>query len=499
MTIATCADRAHIMTPQRTSLWPHQQAAADLIDPLGSGLLAMDMGTGKTRTALELIERWGCRRVLILCPKSVVRVWPGEFSKHLPGSGWRVLALDEGSVAKRAERMLTEALCCDLDDRPLAVALNYESIIHPPLCDNGAPGALGRIDWDCLVLDECHRIKQHDGRQSQVAAQLAQQIPHRLGLTGTPMPHSQLDVFAQFRCLNPGLFGPDYYRFEQRYARYETRDVPIALKGKQGKDRWKRDAAGKVLTRQVRTVAGYERTQELQDLMATCTYMVRSDDVLQLPDAIDERRYCLLGSKGMLAYQCLLADFRAEIDGGEITAANALSRMVRLSQIANGYGVDADGNEIPLGTEKLDLLADVLADLPEQEPVVVFARFHHDLDGIQALAKSRKRKCYELSGRKNELAKWQQATGGELLAVQLQAGGVGIDLTRARYQVYFALDYNLGNYLQTRKRIHRPGQTRAVTYLHLLAAGTIDETVLAALEERNDVVTAVMDGVRQAR
>lgn len=456
---------------------------------------------GKSFAAIELLLRWGCRCVLILCPKSVVRVWPAEFRKYLgPGlGGWRIVALDEDTVAERAERILTEALCAEVEGRRLAIALNYDAVIHPPLADNGGPGVLGQVEWDCLIMDESHRIKQHDGRQSELVAQLAAGIPHRLGLTGTPMPHSQLDVFAQFRAIDPELYGDNWWSFQRRYSTTEERQVPVAIPGRKGKDRWKRDAKGQVVLRTIKTVGGYQRTAELQKLMSTRTYLVRSDEVLQLPEVIDEQRYCLLGSKALLAYHSLLCDFRAELDEGEITAANALSRMVRLAQIANGYGVDGDGNEVHLGSEKAELLAEVLDDLPQGEPVVVFGRFHHDLDAMLALAKARKRKCLELSGRRNELAKWQAATGDELLAVQLQAGGVGVDFTRARYQVYFALDFNLGNYLQTRKRIHRPGQTRAVTYLHLLAAGTIDETVLSALGERRDVVDAVMEGVRRSR
>ena len=483
------------------TLWPHQVAAADLAEPLAGAMLAMDMGTGKSFTAIELLLRWGCRLVLILCPKSVVRVWPNEFRKYLGSDrgGWSVIALDGGTIAERADLMLTAALRAQLEDRPLAVVLNYEATIHPPLADNGAPGALGRVEWGCLIMDESHRLKQHDGRQSLVAAQLAEQRPHRLALTGTPMPHSQLDVFAQFRAVDPDLFGADWHRFQYRYSVQEERQVPVAIPGRTGKDRWKRDAAGKVVLRKIRATGGFQRTEELQQLMATRTYMVRSDEVLQLPDAVDEQRYCLLGSKAGVAYQSLLSDFRVQLEEGEITAQNALARMVRLQQIANGYGVDQDGNEIHLGDEKAELLGEVLDDLPPGEPVVVFGRFHHDLDTVAALAKKRKRVCLELSGRRNELAQWQEADGGELLAVQLQAGGVGVDFTRARYQVYFALDFSLGNYEQTRKRIHRPGQTRSVTYLHLLAAGTIDETVLAALGERRDTVAAVMDGLRRER
>jgi SNF2 family DNA or RNA helicase len=74
----------------------------------------------------------------------------------------------------------------------------------------------------------------------------------------------------------------------------------------------------------------------------------------------------------------------------------------------------------------------------------------------------------------------------------MQAGGVGVDLTRARVCAYYSLGFSLGEYLQSRKRTHRPGQTRSVLYVHLVAEGTIDEQVYRALEARQDVIAAVL-------
>ena len=79
-----------------------------------------------------------------------------------------------------------------------------------------------------------------------------------------------------------------------------------------------------------------------------------------------------------------------------------------------------------------------------------------------------------------------------MLAVQIDSGGVGVDLTRARYAIYYSLGFSLGSYEQSLARIHRPGQTRPVEYIHLLAEGTVDERVMAALARRSDVVNTVL-------
>jgi SNF2 family DNA or RNA helicase len=91
----------------------------------------------------------------------------------------------------------------------------------------------------------------------------------------------------------------------------------------------------------------------------------------------------------------------------------------------------------------------------------------------------------------DELKCWQ-AGEAPVLAVQIDSGGVGVDLTRARYAIYYSLGFSLGSYEQSLARIHRPGQTRPVEYIHLVAEGTVDEKVMAALARRADVVNTVL-------
>ena len=81
-----------------------------------------------------------------------------------------------------------------------------------------------------------------------------------------------------------------------------------------------------------------------------------------------------------------------------------------------------------------------------------------------------------------------------MLAVQIQAGGVGIDLTRTRYCIYYSLSFNLGDYLQSLARVHRPGQNHNVRYIHLLASETIDIRVHKALQKRQNIIEEILHG-----
>jgi SNF2 family DNA or RNA helicase len=448
-----------------TVLWAHQQEALQFIQTKPAALLNMDMGTGKSAVAVRYLEARDLRRVLILCPKSVAQVWPRQFELHGTGP-WTVEVLDNGPLKKREQR-LKERLAHH-NGEPLAVVLNYDVLPH------SIKDTLKRTAWDALVMDECHKLKSPSGVISRTCSQLADRIPNRLGLTGTVMPHSPLDVYAQFRALNKRIFGTSFVAFKSRFA---------VMGGFQAKQ-----------------VVSYQNTDDLHRRMMVITYRCKASDVLTLPPFVDVDRHCDLPDEAASVYADMEALMIAQIETGEITASNALVKLLRLSQIANGF-VTADNDlTVPVHTAKRELLADVLEELvPDwdapREPVVVFGRFRKDLDAIFETAANAGYTVGELSGRCNDLDRWYNHECN-LLAVQLQSGGVGIDLTRARYCIYYSHDWSLGNYDQSRARVHRPGQTRPVTYVHLLTRGTVDERVCAALQSKRDVVDAVLEGLK---
>lgn len=305
-------------------------------------------------------------------------------------------------------------------------------------------------------------------------SRLGDQVPNRICLTGTPMPHSPLDVYAQYRFLDKGIFGTSFTAFRARYAK---------MGGFQNHQ-----------------VVGYENQDDLQKKFYSIAYRVKSEDVQSLPEAVDVVRPVVLSNYAKRLYKTLKDEFVVGVADGTVTASNALTRLLRLQQIGSGWArqdrnieTGEEGQLLQIDTAKQDALADLMEDLNHEEPIVIFCRFHHDLDAVHTVAAALGRSSLELSGRRNELAAWQSAAA-PVLAVQVQSGGVGINLVRARYCVFYSLGFSLGEYLQARKRTHRPGQKHTVTYYHLIAKGTVDEQVYQALEARQDVVESVLKG-----
>jgi SNF2 family DNA or RNA helicase len=82
---------------------------------------------------------------------------------------------------------------------------------------------------------------------------------------------------------------------------------------------------------------------------------------------------------------------------------------------------------------------------------------------------------------------------------QIATAGLGITLTAASTMVFYSLDYSMSNFEQTKARIHRAGQRMPCTYIYLLAAGTVDEKVLAALKDKANLAKALVDDCRAGR
>lgn len=435
----------------------------------GGALLAMEMGTGKTYLGMAM----ACHlkhidTVLIVAPLRVAPVWRAQFERHTQRDDLRIVTLgdDAGTVTRKRDLVEQQRQIAAVAKQRLVVIVNYESLYREPLGQ-----WMLKQTWGLIILDESHRIKSATGRTSKFCDHLSSRSIYRLLMTGTPMPHSPLDIFAQFRFIVPGLLEDHFVKFRLRYAIYG---------GFQG-----------------RQVTGYQNLDVLQEKIAPHTFRV-SKDVLDLPPNLSVTYSCDLSAGAMRVYLGLKRDLIAEVEAGTVTAANALVKLLRLQQVTGGYIKTDDGQTVPVDSvnAKAGLLQDTLEDIAADEPVVVFCNFKSDLATVHAVAERLGRGCLELSGSRDDLSAWQQGKA-PILAVQIRSGGVGIDLTRARYSIYYSLTFSLGDYEQSLSRVHRPGQTRPVLQIHLTCKGTVDEQIMTALDARQEVVASVLSSLTQ--
>lgn len=465
----------------KTQPWSHQVAAWNMAMHKRAFYLAFEMGCGKSKSAIDMANGWDARKVLIICPKKVIEVWPEQFDIH-SAAEFKLFAPTRGTVARKAMELQQAMQLADVSNQRIAAVFNYDAFWRPPLGPTYIKnkiknlGVLMNYDWDLLILDECHRTKSPGGRASWGAARIASKAKRRLALSGTPMPSSIIDVYAQYRALDSSIFGRSFQLFRKRYC------VMGGFENKQ--------------------VVAFINVEDLNQKFYSIAYRVKAVDVLDLPEVQHIARSCELDEKTMKLYRELEEEFIAEVQdaraaGAEISVDNALVKLLRLAQLAGGFAKLDDGRELIVDNSKIELCTELLEDLPHDEPVVIFTRFVNELERIKSAAKAIGRSCAEVSGRFNQLADWK-ANKYNTLVAQIQAGGEGIDLTRARYCIYFSVGFSLGQYLQSLARTHRPGQTRKVFYYHLIAKNTVDVKVWYALKNRKKVIDEVLAEVPNA-
>ena len=425
----------------------------------------------KTKVTVDLICNFPqkFKKVLVVCPASVIDVWAGnedrkgEFEKHALPEIYKKLVVHpvkNGSVEKKTKTAELARFSAEKQKKQFVAVINYESAWREPFATWAK-----EVEFDLVVADEEHRIKAPGGKCSKFFAALGKTARYRLGLSGTPLPHSPLDIYGQYRFLDPGIFGTSYTKFRNDYA------IMGGFEGRQ--------------------VVEYRNHDVLHDKMFSIAHRVMSKDVFDLPPFISETRICELSSTEKKIYKSMDEEFFAEVNNGMITADNALVKLLRLQEITSGY-LDKQ----PIGDSKKKLLADVMEDFETKEPIVVFARFTNDLRAVQEVAEKQGRKYGELSGHANDLSKWQIGER-DVLGVQIKSGREGVDFTRARYSIYYSLGFSFGDYEQSIKRVDRPGQEREGMYIHLLAKDTVDFKVMEALQKREEVIKSVLNQYKE--
>lgn len=449
--------------------WQNQQEAYEFALKHTQCMLNMEMGTGKTRVAIDVaFARPETYRILVVCPKAVIPVWREQLEKFASDKEWSCWDEQKGNVKSKHDN-LKEWL--KIPAMKQFVILNYDAVWRKPMGD-----LILNSRFSMVILDESHRAKAANSKTSRFLATLGKRVKYKLCLSGTPMANSPLDVYGQYRFLDPSIFGSNYYMFLQEYA----------IMG--GPER--------------RFVVGYKNQRKLNQKFQSIAYTCKMSDIaerIKLPYALPHiTRPVYLSAKDMKTVKLLSNEFIAECGTGNVVVSNVLGKIIRLQQIADGFCLVQDNPlDIPrieeLNTEKEDALVDILTDLALDAPLVVFCNFRHDLNAIERSAARSKREYFELSGSKNQLDEWKKADGG-VLGVQIQAGAEGVDMTKANHAVYFSLPHSLALYNQSMARLYRPGQTRPVSFIHLIAKSTIDESMYKVLEKKEDVIESIKSG-----
>lgn len=472
--------------PVKANLYKHQIRGANMAlrafgaldakTPGGGFGELFEMGCGKTLTTIAvagaLYNLGKIDRVLVVAPTSVCSVWPHDLNQFatFPWEA-RVLLGDK----KKRLKALNE-----LENRPfkaLRIAvINYESTHREGIFE-----ALAAYKPDLIVCDESQRIKNPSAAQSKALHKLGDAAPFRMILSGTPVQNNAVDLYSQYRFLDPAVYGANFYAFKNRYC----------IMGGYGQHQ----------------IVGYRNMDELVEKEHSVAYRVTKEECLDLPQQTFINRYVQFTDAEQAIYEQLRKSSFLELETGEnVTATTILTMYLRLMQLTGGF-LTADESTRPkqVNTAKLDALADIVDDyvVDAGKKLVIFARFRAEIAAIENLLRLRKIQYGSIYGdvpmeeRGKIVEDFQANPDTKVFVAQIQTAGLGITLHAASTAVFYSYDYNYANYAQALARIHRIGQRLPVTYIHLVVDGSIDEKILAALENKEDMAKTVVDSWRE--
>lgn len=429
----------------RSDLHHYQEEAYDFIKARLRCAAWLDLGLGKTATALtaisDLIDEFDISRVLVVAPLRVAgKTWPDEVQK------WEHLR----HLRVRAAVGLQKHRIAAVNDKKAHITtINVENLVWlEEILGKNSP-------FDMIVVDESSMFKDRSTKRFKALGRLARAARRIVMLTGTPAPNSYIDLWAQYYVLDGGqrLF-PAKTRYIEAFFRQVDRDgYKFVLK----------KGADEVIHSRIKDI----------------TVSMKSADYLKLPDRIDHTIEVDLDEKTRERYDDMEREAIIEIDGAEVKGVTAAAVANKLMQFSNGRVYGEERVVHHLHDLKLDALREIVAEA--EEPVLVWYNFQSDRDAILA-AFPQARTIKE--GNKI-IDEWNRGEVPILVAHPASAGH-GLNLQHGgRIMVWYGLNWSLELYQQACARLHRQGQTKPVLNYHLIAKDTIDETVFAVLRRKD--------------
>ncbi len=436
------------------TLRAHQRAAVDEMADARRLYLNHDCGTGKTITILA-----HCAAVpmptLVLAPKSVMRAAWGGDAQHFPQL--RV------NFAHGGKSAVASALSTPFD----LVVTTFETFrLYAGLFD----GKVRR-----LVVDEASKLKNHKAAVTRAVLPLAQKMERVYLLSGTPAPNGNDEWFAQAACIDPTIFGTNYWRFVSAYF------VP------------KKRTLGNGRTIIERLDQTPEQRERFVARLAPIVRTVKKSECLDLPPVTDIIVNVELSPAERDAYARLEDELRITLADGSTDRIRTEAALTKLRQCVGG-GYYHEGRPVEIGSAKLDAAMELLDEVGPNEPVVVWAEYRAEIDRLAHACGG-----VVLDGRTSGdaasiVARFQRGEIARLIC-HPQAAGHGITLTRACYAIYFGLSFSRELFEQSRARLDRSGQTRPVTNYILCAGGTIDRVLWKVLTRKGDVSRSTLDAI----
>lgn len=421
---------------EESNLRNYQLKAVDyILDKKRCGL-AIDMGLGKTIISLTAFSKLldvKVKKLLVIAPLNVAKnVWGNEIEN------WEHTKHLKYNICCGNEKERLEALKSPGD----VYIINQENV--------GWMYDKGFFKYGMVIVDESHKFKNYASNRFKALKKFV--YNYCVLLTGTPMPQSYIDMWAQQYLIDKGeLLGKNITTYRQMYF--------------------------------IKDYTGYGYKCQYSEMIShklknNWLYM-EAQDYLSLPDRISDTISVHIDNYEM--YADFEKEYYIEINDEEITAVNAGVLANKLLQYCNGAVYNKDGDYVEIHDNKLRMLEELIDDHPEENILIAF-NFKSDEDRIKQIFPY----AVTLTSKNiNEIeSSWNR---GEIRLLLCQCNSAeGLNLQKGgRIIIWFGLTWRLDSYKQFNARLHRQGQTKPVIIYHLVSKDCKDEEVIEVLEQKD--------------
>ena len=399
-------------------LYPHQKEALELTKGRNRVAYYYDMGLGKTFIGSEKMKELGSNTNLVICQKSKVQDWIDHFKNNYPK--YHVINYRNEKEVVQLDTLLAEGF-------PVVIVVNYDLVYRRP--------DLLKLAHFTLMLDESSLITNRSAKRSKFALNL--EPDNVILLSGTPTAGKYENLWSQLKLLGWNISEDAFFR---SYVEYEWIETPDGY--------WDKH------------VTGYKMVDHMKRKLAKYgAIFKKTEEVIDLPEQIEQKIYVPSSED----YRFFLKNSYVKIGEKELIGDNSLTRILYERQLCGQYSKD-----------KLDAFNDLLESTEDR--LIVFYNFNNEVFNMAHICSLHGKPISYVNGRIKDLKAYEEKDNS-VTFVQYQAGAYGLNLQKANKIIYYSLPLGLGScdlWEQSKKRIHRIGQSKTCFYYYLLVSGSIE-------------------------
>jgi len=458
----------------------HQREGAERFEKEEYGALFWEMGSGKTKTILDIVGNGNCDGIMVLAPNGLHLNWDAiEVEKHLPCSSYAVYCWRGKPTTNKAKVELLEFYESKAEKK--IWLMNVEAIRNKSGLGYAMEFMANHLQVE-LIIDESTCIKNHKAAQSKAAMVLGKVARRRWILNGTPITQGPLDLWSQCLFLSKGCL--PYSTWTGFKSMFAIEEVMM------------------MQNRAFKKIIGYQNLERLKEDIKPFSSRVLKEDCMDLPDKTFMQRAVELTAEQRKVYSEVKDLCLSELEDGTIVSVTiALAKIVKLHQVLCGFVVNDGGETVDIPNNRLSA---VLTIAESVKPLVIFCAYRHNVDQVARVLRETygEDSVVEYRGgtsphdRQEAVRKFQ--SGEADFFIGTSAAAKGLTLHRAHTMIYYANTYSLETRLQSQDRIHRHGQKNACTYIDLVVPDSLDQMIIDRLTSKKDLADMVLTDLQKA-